>query len=142
MSDDILVDVDSLVTTNWVPANTSSRTPTVINIGEVKRINQCATDFVLIWELDYNPEDNAAGGAQKRTKTTIMLDVRTGVSRAHAVDMRLELRRILNAAQVDVFSDGAYDISDIIEERDKSDKMVKLFQFTFKWQLEQFTLAI
>ncbi len=141
MSDDILVDVKALLDT-WNAANTNSRAPTVEDISEVKRVSLGAVDHIFIWELLRVPSDNASGAASKKTTTTIVIDIRTSFSRAHFVAMRKEVRRILNGAQVDVFSDGVYDISDIVEDEDKSHSMVKFWRADIKWRLEQFNVAI
>ncbi len=142
MSDDVLVDVKNLVLNSWNPSNTGGRTPTVKDIAEVKRTNLRTGDFIFIWELIYLPEDNASGGESKQTITNIMLDIRTAESRAQFVSMRKELRRVLNNAQIDVFSDLEYDISDIMEDTDMSSKMVGLWRSQMKWRLEQFNLLV
>ena len=142
MADDILIDVKSLIDDNWNNANTASRTPTVIDIAEVKRSDISTGDFIFIWEQDNLPEDNASGGSSKKTRTIIRLDIRTSLSRAQFVLMRKELRRLLNNAQIDVFSDAVYDISDIIEDKDLSHRMVLLWRAEIKWRLEQLNLAV
>lgn len=142
MADDILQDVRDLILTNWNQNNTNGRIPTVTDISEVKRVNLRTGDFIFIWELIYLPEDNASGGKSKQTITNIMLDIRTAKSRVQFVFMRKELRRILNNAQIDVFSDLEYDISDIMEDEDMSHNMVNLWRSQLKWRLEQFNLAV
>lgn len=142
MADDILADVKTLIDAAWNSSNTNGRTPTVLNIAEVKRVSLNTGDFIFIWELIYTPEDNASGGSSKKTITNIMLDIRTAKSRDQFVKMRIELRRVLNNAQIDVFSDLVYDISDIMEETDMSSKMVGLWRSQTKWRLEQFNLAV
>ena len=142
MSDDILVDVQSLISGAWEESNTNGRTPTITDISEVKRVNLGAGDFIFIWELIRNPEDNAAGGSSKKTTTIITIDIRTAKSRAQFVAMRKEVRRILNAAQIDVFSDGIYDNSDITEDTDMSHLMVGLWRAQLKFRLEQFNVSV
>lgn len=142
MADDILEDVASLISSNWDPSETGDRTPTVIDIAEVKRVDLRTGDYIFIWELIRLPEDNASGGTSKQTKTTIMLDIRTAKSRAQFVLMRKELRSVLNNAQIDVFSDLEYDISDITEDTDMSHLMVNLWRAQLKWRLEQFNLVV
>ena len=56
--------------------------------------------------------------------------------------MRKEVRRILNNAQINVFGDWSYDISDITEEVDMSNKMVGLWRAQLKWRLEQFNVIV
>lgn len=140
--DDILIDVKALLDDNWTSANTSTRTPTVFNIAEVKRVSFGSIDGIFLWELIRVPEDNASGGVSKKTETIVMIDIRTAFTRAHFVLMRKEVRRILNAAQIDVFSDTIYDISDIIEDTDLSSKMVNLWRAQIKFRLEQFNLTV
>jgi hypothetical protein len=142
LADDILIDVANLISTNWDQSNTNGRTPTISDISEVKRVSLNSGDFIFIWELIYTPEDNASGGQSKKTQTFIMLDIRTAKSRAQFVSMRKELRRVLNDAQIDVFTDSVYDISDIMEETDMSSKMVGLWRSQTKWRLEQLNLAV
>ena len=142
MVDDILISVRSLLLDSWDSNLTNGRKPTVSDISEVKRVSLNTGDFIFIWELLYTPEDNASGGESKKTQTFIMLDIRTAKSRAQFVSMRKELRRVLNNAQIDVFSDLAYDISDIMEDTDMSSKMVGLWRSQTKWRLEQLNLAV
>ncbi len=142
MADDILVDVKALLVDNWNAANTNSRTPTVNDISEVKRVDLGAADHIFIWELIYVPSDNASGGASKKTITTMIIDIRTAISRVQFVAMRKEVRRILNNAQVDVFADGVYDISDITMDEDKSHSMVKFWRANIKWRLDQLNLSV
>ena len=142
MVEDILISVKTLIDNSCNSSNLNGRTPTISDISEVKRVSLNAGDFIFIWELIYTPEDNATGGESKKTQTFIMLDIRTAKSRAQFVKMRKELRRVLNNAQIDVFSDLAYDISDIMEDTDMSSKMVGLWRSQTKWRLEQFNLAV
>lgn len=142
MSDDILLDVKDLIDDGWTPGNTNDRTPRVSNLFDNKRLDIFVKDQILIWELISLPEDNASGGLSKSTETTIVLDIRTGKSRAQVVSIYKELERILNDAQINVFGDGVYDISDIIEKTDKSDKSVGLFRIEVKWRLEQFNVVL
>ncbi len=141
-SDDILVDVKALIDDNWNNANTNSRTPTVADINEVKRVKLGFQDWIFIWELLRTPEDNAAGGASKKTITTVMIDIRTQKSRAQVVAMRKEVRRILNGAQVDVFNDTIYDISDVTEDTDMSNTMTNFWRIQIKFRLEQLNLSV
>ena len=139
---DILAQVDTLLTDSWNSSNTNSRTPTVIDIAELKRVRLGPKDFIFIWELLRVPEDNAAGGASKKTITTIVIDIRTAFSRAHFVLMREEVRRILNTNQIDPFSDSVYDISDITEDEDMSHLMVNIWRAQIKFRVEQLNLTV
>ena len=142
MSDDVLIDVKALLDDNWNPANTNSRTPTVTDINEVKRVSLNAGDHIFIWELIRNPSDNASGDVSKKTVTMIIIDIRTALSRAQFVAMRKEVRDILNDAQIDVFGNGEYDISDIIEDTDMSNAMVNFWRAKLKFRLEQLNLLV
>ncbi len=142
MSDDILVDVKNLISTGWVEANTNSRTPVVTDITEIKRVSLGSADHLFIWELIRTPQDNASGGSSKKTMTQIIVDIRTSFSRAQFVAIRKEVRRILNNAQIDVFSDQVYDISDIIQDEDMSHLMTNMWRAQIKWRLEQLNLAV
>ena len=142
MSDDILIDVKELFDDNWNQNNTNGRVPTVSDISEVKRVSLNSGDFIFIWELIRNPEDNASGGSSKKTVTIITIDIRTAKSRTQFVAIRKEVRRILNAAQIDVFGDGVYDISDITEDTDMSHSMVNLWRAQLKFRLEQLNLSV
>lgn len=142
MSDDLLIDVKALLVSNWESDNTGTRTPTITDINEVKRVSLGASDFIFIWELIRIPEDNASGGVSKKTITTVIIDIRTALSRAQFVLMRKEVRRILNGAQVDVFNDGVYDISDITEDTDMSNTMVNFWRAQLKFRLEQLNLSV
>ena len=142
MSDDILVDTKALLDDNWNSANTNSRTPVVTDITKLKRVNLGAADHIFIWELIRVPEDNASGGQSKKTNTQVIVDIRTAVSRAQFVAIRKEVNRILDNAQIDVFADGVFDISDIIQDEDMSHLMTNLWRAQIKWRLEQFNLAV
>ena len=142
MTDDVLADTITLLTADWNNANTNSRTPVFEEAFDIKRFDTFLSDYVIIWELENFPQDNASGALSKKTETIIMLEVRTSKSRAQAVAVRKELMRILNAVQIDVFSDGAYDISDVTENRDFSDKLINMWHFKIKWKLQQLNVTL
>ena len=142
MVDDILISTKALLENSWNNSNTNSRTPVVTDITEVKRVSLGAADHIFLWELIRTPSDNASGGSSKKTITTIIIDIRTSFSRAQFVAMRKEVRRILNNAQIDVFADGVYDISDITKDEDLSHLMTNLWRAQINWRLEQFNVAV
>jgi len=142
---DVLLSVKTLLDNNWTSGNTASRTPTVQSIFDVKRVDfriSGSKDHIFLWEITRVPEDNAAGAASKKVTWVIAIDIRTMLSRAQADLVRVEVRRILNANQIDPFGDATFDISDITDDQDLSDRLVGIWRFQVKWEIKQLNLAI
>ena len=142
---DILNSVKSVLDDNWVSGNTGNRTPTVSPIFDNKRLDfriSGSKDHILLYEITRVPEDNASGASTKRITWVIAVDIRTMLSRVQADLMRVEVRRILNSKQIDPFGDQTFDISDITDDQDLSDKSINLWRFQIKWELKQLNTAI
>ncbi len=139
---DILIDVKALLDDNWIDSNTASKTPTVLDITSVKKFKLNFADGIFLSELIRVPEDNAAGGLSKRTATTVIIEFRSALSRVQFVLIRKEIRRILNANQIDPFSDSVYDVTDITEDTDMSSNLTNFWRGKIKFRLEQFNLIV
>lgn len=142
---DVLLSIKNLLDGAWISANTANRTPTVQSIFDVKRLDfriSASEDHILLYEITRVPEDNAAGATSKRITWVIAIDVRTMLTRVQADLMRVEVRRILNANQIDPFSDNTFDITDITDDQDLSDKSVGYWRIQIKWELKQLNQAI
>lgn len=142
---DVLASVKTLLDNSWNDSNTASRTPTVTPIFDLKRVDfrmQGSQDHIFLYELSRVPSDNASGALSKQTVSVVAVDIRTMLTRIQLDLIRVEVERILNANQIDPFSDGVYDISDITDDQDFSDKAVKLFRVQIKWRLEQLNVVL
>ena len=88
--------LQTLLSSNWNPANTGSRTPAFQRIYADKRIRFNDGDFVLIDAMNEtkNPE---LGGTRSTTNHDVKIDVRTKVSEAQLELMKIEVDRIILA---------------------------------------------
>lgn len=142
---DILNSIKSVLDDNWQSPSTGNRTPTVQPIFGVKRLDfriSKSKDHILLYEITRVPEDNASGASSKRVTWVIAVDIRTMLNRVQADLIRVEVRRILNSKQVDPFGDQTFDISDITDDQDLSDKSVGLWRFQIKWELKQLNVSL
>ncbi len=142
---DLLLSVKTLLDDGWIASNTATRTPTVSSIFDLKRVDfrmQESQDHIFLYELSRVPSDNASGALSKQTVSVVAVDIRTMLSRVQLDLVRVEVRRILNANQINPFSDGVFDISDITDDQDFSDKAVKLFRIQIKWRVEQLNVVL
>jgi len=138
-TDNLISSVVTLLTDNWVAANTGSSTPAFKNITDVKRIGG---DSVLIYMISHTSEDNASGALKKKKVKTVALDCRSFKNYAQALLIAEEVERILDANQIDPFSDAVYDISDVEDIDDKSENTRGLFRFNILAKFQQFNKAI
>ena len=138
-TDNIISAVITLLSGAWTNANTGSVTPAFKNISDVKRTGG---DSVLIYNIAHTSEDNASGAVTKRKVKTIAMDCRTFTSYAQGLLIAEEVERILDANQVDPFSDAVYDISDVEDIDPISDKTRGLFRFKVSAKFQQFNKAI
>ena len=139
VTDNIISSAVTLLDTNWNTSNTGGVKPNIANITELKRTSG---DSVLLYSISEVPEDNAAGvGSKKKTKV-IAMDCRSSTSFAQIILMKEEVERIMNANQVDPFSDLVYSISDITDIQDMSDRTRCLFRFKLDVKFEQFNITI
>jgi len=142
---DVLLSVKTLLDAAWNDTNTASRTPVVSSIFDKKRIDFRMTgsqDHILLYELSRVPSDNASGAISKKTISVVAVDIRTMLTRVQLDLLRVEAERILNDNQIDPFSDGVYDISDITDDQDFSDLTRLYFRVQLKWRLEQLNVII
>ena len=139
----ILNKIKTLLDNSWNLANTNNRTPSVTSIFEVKRIeiSQSGEDIILLDELTRVIQDNGSGASSKQITTIITIDLRT-YSREQLILIRNEIERILNSNQVNPFSDNSYEISDITDERDLSDKFIKLFRYQINVKFQELNFAV
>ena len=140
MSTDNLIDaVITLLTDNWNSANTGGVTPAIKNISDVKRIGG---DSALLYNIGETVSDNAAGAQAKKKVKTIAIDCRSFTSYSRALLIKEEVERILNANQVNPFGDQVYDISDVEDIDEISERTRGLFRFKVKVKFEQFNISI
>jgi len=142
---DVLLSVKTLLDNSWNAANTATRTPVVSSIFDLKRADFRMTgsqDHIFLYELSRVPSDNASGALSKKTVSVVAVDARTMLSRVQLDLVRVEIRRILNANQIDPFSDGVFNISDITDDQDFSDQLRLYFRVQIKWRLEQLNVIV
>lgn len=138
---DLLDSVVTFLGDNWNSTSTDSKTPTFNIINDVKRIDLNIAgqqDVILLYERDQIEKDQASGGGSKHVNHTIIVDLRTTLSRAHAVKIREEIRRIFLSNEVDPFGDGSYDIVDATNFTDLSEKTVKLWRWQIRVEFQTF----
>lgn len=139
MTDNIIDLTVSLLSDNWINANTGDVKPNIKNIGEVKR---ASGDSVLLYEISEVPQDNASGALSKMKTKVIALDVRTFKTFSQAILIKEEIERILNNNQVDPFGDQTYDIQDITDIKPMSDRTRGLYRYQINVKFEQFNIVI
>ena len=139
VTDNLISLVVTLLTANWTAANTGLVTPAIKNISDVKRIGG---DNVMVYMIAYTSEGNASGALAKKNVKTIAMDCRSFTSYAQALLIAEEVERILNANQIDPFSDQVYDISDVDDIDPISDRTRGLFRFKIQARFQQFNKAI
>ena len=139
----ILAKLKSLLDNLWISTNTNNRTPKIQDVFQVKRvdISQSASDLILLDELTRVVSDNGSGASSKQISTVLMIDLRS-YSRDQLILVRNEVERILNTNQVNPFSDNSYEISDITDERDLSDKFIKLFRYQINVKFQQLNFSV
>ena len=139
---DILESVESLLTTNWTAANTGSRTPIIDQSFNKGRhdIGFQDKDLILLRELEDIAKDAAAGGGMKDRVNVVIADVYTMKTRAQAVLVWKEIERIVTNNETAPFS--GWDIADVTQITDRSDRSIKLWRFTLEIRFEAFTEAI
>ncbi len=138
-TDNLISSIVTLLSNNWTAANTGTVTPALKNISDVKRIGG---DSVLIYFIAETVSDNASGAQAKKKVKTIALDCRSFKSYVQVLLIKEEVERILNANQVDPFGDQVYDISDVEDVDDISERTRGLFRFKIQAKFEQFNIAI
>lgn len=138
-TDDLIGLIVTLLGDSWNNANTGSVTPAIKNVSDVKRTG---ADSVLIYNISHTSEDNASGAQTKKKVKTIAMDCRSFKSHAQALLIAEEVERILDANQVDPFSDQVYDISDVEDIEPISDRTRGLFRFKVLAKFQQFNKAI
>lgn len=138
-TDNLVSLIVTLLGNNWTNANTGNVTPAIKNISDVKR---SGGDSVFVYSISETVEDNASGASAKKKIKTIAIDCRSYTNYAQGILIKEEVERILNANQVDPFSDQVYDISDIEDVDDMSENTRGLFRFKILIQFEQFNISI
>ena len=139
----MVADLKTLLDAGWTSANTNSRTPTISNINDVKRIDIGAADIILLKYLTAVSSDNASGGLIKEETTVIKVDIRTSFSRDQMAKIKNEVKRIINANRTNPFSGSPFvDVVDPTTEEDLSHTLVKCWRYTINIEFQQFTKAI
>lgn len=138
-TDNLISSVVTLLSGAWNNSNTGSVTPAIKNISDVKRTGG---DSVLVYMIAHTSEDNASGAQTKKKVKTIAMDCRSFKSYAQALLIAEEVERILDANQIDPFSDAVYDISDVGDIDPISDKTRGLFRFKVQAKFQQLNKAI
>lgn len=142
MATDLLTDVGDLLDNNWEPDNTGSRTPIINKIFDVKRFDfslEGSRDGIFLYEDSHVAIDAALGGGAKKKSNIITIDIRTTFSRDQAILIRNEVERII--VDNEIAPINGYDVADIIDLQDLSDKIIKIWRFVLKLRLERFNVA-
>lgn len=135
---DIIGKIVTLLTNEWIAANSGNSTPTFANSTDFKRISG---DTIMIYNITDVPKDNASGASSKEETQVVALDCRTFKGYAQMILIKDEVKRISRANQTDPFSDQTYDIQDITDIQDMSDKTRGLFRFKILMKFERFNIT-
>ena len=138
-TDNLISSTVTLLSDNWTSANTGSVTPAIKNISDVKRIGG---DSLMVYNISEAVSDNASGASSKKKTKVVAIDCRSFKSYDQALLIKEEVERILNANQIDPFSDQVYDISDVTSIDDISERTRGLFRFKVLATFEQFNISI
>lgn len=137
---------ETLLESSWNSVNTDNEKPTVDQIFNAKRRDftmQGSKSYVLLYEISNLPADNATGAKSRQDEIVIAADVRTMVSRTHAIKLRDEVNRICDNNQVLPFSsDTSYDILEVTDNQDLSDKSKSLWRFQIKIKINRLNRAV
>ena len=96
MSSNPISDIITLVKGKWNKYNTDLKTPTIQMIYDTKRIDLRNGDYILFLNPSYTSTPNAIAGQTKRTDYLISADIRTIISYAHLIKLKVEFERILD----------------------------------------------
>lgn len=122
----------TLLTDNWNASNTNSVTPQIDDITNQKRISG---DNVLVYESSNVLKANALGTSSRERRVVLTIAIYTYTSRTQLNLLKSEVERIFDANQTDPFSDGAYDINEIIDEMPHSKDKRGLWRYDIKVEL-------
>jgi len=149
---DYLALVLALLKAGWTSANTDSVTPTIAAIYDVQDggvfANVARNDVVLVYSS--SPESNGPQGCgyyDLEVKAFISVDVRTpygstpAAGRAHAVKMRDEVRRIMDAARMGGVSSGC-DLVIRGDSQDTTNKRTRVWGFVENFTMMSYAVAV
>lgn len=141
---DIVGQTVSLLSTNWTAANTGSVTPKIDESFDVKRYRYSRTavnngDTVFAYSGTYTQEADGVNKTHVNTQDPITIDVRTAVSRAHAILLRDEVKRILGANFNEPVT-GQREV-EIEEIQDMADKLRLFWRFIFMLRYKAYHIA-
>ncbi len=138
-TDNLISSTITLLSNNWNNSNTGSVTPAIKNVSDVKR---SGGDSLMVYYISEAVSDASSGASSKKKTKVIAIDCRSFTSYAQGLLIKEEVERILNANQVNPFSDQVYDISDVTSTDDISERTRGLFRFKVLATFEQFNISI
>jgi len=118
---------------DWLPANTSSRTPSVRKIIELTDFNLSNGDFCGVYAGDESEEPRFIGYNGAKWQTALSFTLSTAVSHAHLILMRDEARRVVHAARKTLTPNALWHWKRAI---DVSDKRRGTYKYVCDTQLE------
>lgn len=141
---DILLDINTLLTSNWTASNTGGVTPKIDVIFDHKRIDLKPTaiddgDFILTYINTQTQVPSGVNFSHKNVIEIVTVDLRSMVSRAHSILLRDEIKRIFDSK----FKNPITDVHELETTNvlDLSDKTRSLWRFVFTVELRGFHIS-
>ena len=140
---DELLTIKSVLSTNWLSANTDNITPTFDIIVNQKILDLANNDYILLYFINTPVQPYGMGGTSWFENNMISIDIRTTYKnaaitdiRAHAIKLRDEVKRIIKTN----ISYPSSTIQLMLIERimDLSDKNIGIARFVFNVQLKHY----
>lgn len=140
MAPDPLQTVLTLLSNNWVSANTDAITPSFAKITGAKSIDFDANKTFILAQRNRTKMDPAGlGPANKNEAESFELDIRTIYTEAHFLNVIEEVKRVLQAFKTNV-TDYTYVEFDG-SGNDMSDKTRQIWRYMFPVQLVRLNVS-
>lgn len=133
-------DLKDLLNDNWDTDNTDGLKPVIDLIYNIKRSDfVTGKDYVLVFHVDHTPRIMNINATHKETRDLISADVRTMQSRAHAIKVRDEVKRIAenNTKQ----PTGSFHLLEEVRTMPKSDKSKGMWRWVIDYRFRNFAVA-
>lgn len=129
--------IKSILEDNWDDSNTSSKTPTVKLITEVRTLDFNTNPYyILVYRPMRRQEPAGAGGTHKNVFHEVKIDLRVMVNESIFTQMIEEIERILDSKIA--LQDGTYNILNPDKDgQDLSDKQSKIYRYLITCELRQ-----
>lgn len=141
---DVLGLVKDLLTDGWQKGNTNNKTPKVIKIFDYKRQDISTLDnetWLSLYEVITLPERNSIGDLTRKLKHIVTVDIRSKVSREHAISVRNETDRIFGQNIIEAVEGYNIINPDGRSWKDLSDKLKNMQRFIMDIEIEKLNMS-